>query len=109
MSLLFGGLSDENLNAHQNYANLDTKLSDTDEKKFQAWKTKYAPKDSGFDYDLRGAYQAGFTPDIKTGHWDDTYKKPNHPTFSKFSKFAKDFPDKAGTWDGETYIPPKRQ
>lgn len=91
-----------------NYSDLNTKLSPEEETKFQEWKSKYAPKDSGDDYDLRGAFKEGLTPDPVTGHWPDTYKKPNHPTFSDQSKFAKDYPDLAGKWaeDGTTFIPP---
>lgn len=83
----------------------DTPLSAEDEKSFQAWKQKYAPKDSGGDYDLRGAFKAGLKPDPKSGHWPDTFKKPNHPTFSVESKYASAAPDKAGHWDGDTYVP----
>ncbi len=44
----------------------------------------------------------------ENGHWPDTFKKPNHPTFSVESQYAKG-PDaaKAGRWQGETFIPPK--
>jgi len=74
---------------------------------YQQWKNKYAPKDSGQDYDLQGAFTAGLTPDPKTGHWKDTYKKPNHPTFSNQSKYAVgEDANYAGRWEGETYIPP---
>lgn len=66
----------------------DTKLTPEQETKFQAWKAKYAPRDSGADYDLRGAFLSGFKPDPETGHWKDTFKKPNHPTFSDESKYA---------------------
>ena len=83
----------------------DTVLSEAEESKFQAWKELHYPKDSGYDYDLRGAFKAGMKPDPETGHGDDLFKKPNHPTFSIYSKWAKDFPEKAGTWDGDTYIP----
>ncbi len=86
----------------------DTKLSPSDESKFQTWKSIYAPKDSGQDYDLRGAFKAGLSPNPETGHWPDTFKKPNHPTFSNQSIYAKDAPDKAGTWQGDTYIPPTK-
>lgn len=85
----------------------ETKLTPEEESKFQEWKSKNAPKDSGQDYDLRGAFKAGVTPDEATGHWPDTFKKPNHPTFSDQSQYAKDRPDLAGTWDGDTYVPPK--
>jgi hypothetical protein len=86
-----------------------TPLSPSEEQAFQAWKQKYAPSDSGDDYDLRGAFKAGLTPDAKTGHWPDTYKKPNHPTFSDQSIYAKDAPEKAGHWEGDTFVPPGQQ
>lgn len=92
-----------------NYDALNTKLSPEKEAAFQVWKAKYAPKDSGADYDLRGAFQAGLSPDEKTGHWPDTFKKPNHPTFSDQSKFAKDYPDLAGRWEGEAFISPTKR
>lgn len=85
----------------------DTQLTGNEEADFYKWKQQYAPNDSGLDYDLRGAFKAGIKPNPKTGHWPDTYKKPNHPTFSVESKYAKDAPDKAGKWSGETYIPAK--
>lgn len=84
----------------------DTPLTPAEETQFQTWKAKYASRDSGYDYDLRGAFKAGLTPDPVTGHWPDTFKKPNHPTFSVESKYAAFAPDKAGRWSGDTYIPP---
>lgn len=81
----------------------DTTLTGAEEADFQKWKAKYAPKDSGADYDLRGAFKAGLTPSAN-GHWPDTYKKPNHPTFSDQSRYA-DF-GTPGTWQGETFTPP---
>jgi hypothetical protein len=90
----------------------DTPLTPEEEADFQLWKQIYAPNDSGFDYDLRGAFKAGLKPDQRTGHWPDTFKKPNHPTFSDQSNYAKVRPDLAGSWIGpvgrETYIPPRR-
>lgn len=73
--------------------------------KFRDWKKRFAPNDSGMDYDLRGAFKAGLQPSPENGHWPDTYKKPNHPTFSDQSIYAKDRPDLAGSWSGETYVP----
>jgi len=87
----------------------DTKLNPQEETQFQAWKSKYAPRDSGADYDLRGAFKAGLRPDSKSGHWPDTFKKPNHPTFSDQSRYAKDRPELAGRWEGNKYIPPKKK
>lgn len=86
-----------------------THLSPEEEAAFQQWKAMYAPNDSGVDYDLRGAFKAGLRPDSRSGHWPDTFKKPNHPTFSDQSIYAKDRPDLAGHWNGETYVPPKRK
>ncbi len=81
----------------------DTALTPQEEVRFQAWKQRYAPKDSGEDYDLRGAFKANLKPDPQTGHWPDTFKKPNHPTFSNESKYAQF--GTPGRWEGETYIP----
>lgn len=85
----------------------NTRLSSQEETQFQKWKQRYAPHDSGYDYDLRGAFKSGFTPDAKTGHWKDEFKKPNHPTFSDQSRYAKAMPERAGSWKGETYVPPR--
>lgn len=52
--------------------------------------------DSGEDYDYRGYYKQYGTlnPRDASGHLDDTYKKPNHPTYSIYSKF----------YSGEPYV-----
>lgn len=84
----------------------ETRLAPQEESAFARWKAQYAPDDSGADYDLRGAFKAGLTPDPETGHWPDTYKKPNHPTFSVESIYAKERPDLAGHWEGEQFAPP---
>lgn len=48
------------------------------------------------DYDLRGAWISGATME-KNGHLPDTWKKPNHPTFSVDSKYNN--PERpAGSW-----------
>lgn len=87
-----------------------TRLSPEDEVKFHQWKQQYAPNDSGADYDLRGAFKAGLQPDPKTGHWPDTFKKPNHPTFSNQSQYAVGADAaKAGSWNGDTFVPPSAQ
>lgn len=84
----------------------DTPLSPNDEIGFQQWKQQYAPNDSGGDYDLRGAFKAGLTPDPVSGHWPDTYKKPNHETFSDESIYSSLVGTKPGTWQANTeYIP----
>jgi len=70
---------------------------------FQQWKAQYAPHDSGKDYDLRGAYEAGIVPGPDQ-HFPDTFKLPGHPTFSIESKYWKPGMP-AGRWEGEKYIP----
>lgn len=89
--------------------NFNTSLAPGEEPQYQSWKAQYAPHDSGEDYDLRGAYKYGLTPDPKTGHWSDKFKKPNEPTFSVESQYAQDAPDRAGHWSGpnrDVYVPP---
>jgi len=87
----------------------ETVLSPNEEKQFLVWKKQYASRDSGVDYDLRGAFIANLKPDGKTGHWPDTFKKPNHPTFSVESQYAKFAPERAGSWQGENYIPARQK
>lgn len=73
---------------------------------FEQWVKQYAPSQDSGDYDYGGAFLAGSLPD-QNGHWTDTFKKPNHPTFSDESQYAKYAPDKAGHWEGDTFVPPK--
>lgn len=87
----------------------NTPLDVDEEEKFQAWKGENMPEDSGYDYDQRGAYKAGASADPEDGHWPDTFKKPNHPTFSDESQYAKDAPDQAGHWERKEFIPPRRK
>jgi len=65
-----------------------THLNPTQETQFQQWKSVNAPKDSGSDYDLRGAFLADVTPDPVRHHMTDTFKMPNHPTFSTGSQYS---------------------
>ena len=71
----------------------DTKLTPEEEQKFQTWAAQQSQKmgrdvlmDTE-DYDLRGLWKenGGFGAN---GHAPDTYKKPNHPTFSDQSKYS---------------------
>lgn len=90
----------------------NTVLSPADEQAFQGWKAQNAPNDSGTDYDLRGAYLANMQRSPDNGHMGDTFKKPNHPTFSDQSRYATgDQRDRAGFWIGpegpdQTFVPP---
>lgn len=64
--------------------------------------------DSGYDYDLRGAYQrlGGLNPEATNGHLSDYDKLPIHPTFSTDSKFynGQDY-----AINPETYTYPEEQ
>lgn len=82
----------------------------------QAYRGKFGD-DSDRDYDLRGAFAAGLTDGAKTArapdgsayfpnHLPDTYKKPNHETFSDESQYAPMAPGRAGHWQGDKYMPP---
>lgn len=81
-----------------------TELTKGGEQAFQRWHDKTSPQDSGNDYDLRGAFADGTDRDGR-GHLPDTYKKPNHETFSDESVYAREAPESAGHWDGERYSP----
>lgn len=77
-------------------------------KGYQDWLSKNNLKDKDrFDYDIQGAYMAGINPS-ENGHLPDTFKKPNHPTFSEESMYHgatetyKDDPDyitEGGYWE----------
>lgn len=75
----------------------DTKLSPGDEAAFQAWRAKLPPdlQNTG-DYDLRGAWRDNATA-AANGHLPDTWKKPNHMTFSSESRYSTPA-DPGGTW-----------
>lgn len=67
------------------------------------------------DYDLEAAYKnlpektmKAWAKDPEKNHLPDTYKKPNHPTFSKESVYYKPGME-AGTWRNDVYIPNRGQ
>lgn len=84
----------------------NTPLSPEDEQKFQDWAaTKWGPSGSDpsrtlsdviSNYDMRGFWQSNGSQ-ADNGHYPDTYKKPNHPTFSTDSKYSTD-DQKGGEW-----------
>lgn len=74
----------------------NTPLNPLEELAFNIMKSQSPfANDSGYDYDYRGYYkQYGTLMPIDengnftdNGHLTDTYKKPNHPTFSIYSKY----------------------
>ena len=63
----------------------DTPLQPEQEAAFRTWA---GPKVADTaDYDLRGAWLGGAQP-AGNGHLPDTYKEPNHPTFSNESQYS---------------------
>ena len=71
----------------------NTQLSERDERQFQDWLTRqseHTRRDVSrdlYDYDLRGYWRRHRTADLSEAHLPDTYKKPNHPTFSDESQY----------------------
>lgn len=63
----------------------NTPLNPKDEDKFLRWAQEAGKTRDLEDYDLRGAWKSGA---LTGGHGPDTYKKPNHPTFSNESMYS---------------------
>jgi len=85
-----------------------TELTPGAESAYGRWRERTSPWDTGEDYDLRGAFAEGMERDSRpgeVGHLPDTYKKPNHETFSDESIYARYAPGLAGHWNGERYTP----
>ena len=96
-----------------NSDDFNTKLTDEEELEYQQWYEDMKSQgyildgDVGYDYDFMGAFKAGFSPSEVGGHWVDTWKKPNHQTFSNESIYAKgEYAQYAGTWDGDNFKTP---
>jgi hypothetical protein len=85
----------------------DTKLSYSDEEKYR----KTFGPDASVDYDMRGYFKANpkATPNQEGVHYPDTYKKPNHPTFSMDSQYNGVDGNWGGVWgtedDKDTFVP----
>ena len=91
--------------------NYNTTLSKENENRFQKW-AKEKSSELGRnvlndleDYDLRGYWINGGYKEKGAGHMPDTFKKPNHPSFSNESQYS-GVPDayggttKGGRWIG---------
>lgn len=84
-----------------------TALSPEQETAYQAWLRRYQITDAdrpGSNYDYRGAFLTGLTPDTR-GHWSDQFKQHGEPTFSEESQYSAG-PGDGGTWQGEQFRPP---
>lgn len=76
----------------------DTQLTPGEEQQYQAWAKETGREGDTLDYDQRGAWKSGWRPKTRDEHGDDTYKKPNHPTFSSDSVHSKPGRE-GGKWD----------
>ncbi len=82
----------------------NTKLSPQEERSFQAWTGAQSDAvgrnvgNDNYDYDLRGWWKANPGVDLSGAHLTDTYKKPNHPTFSDQSQYHGVDGYQGGSW-----------
>lgn len=89
-------VSDQQTDPNDMTGMFNTKLSPDQEADYE---TKFKPGDS-YDYDMRGWYKANpnADPNAEGVHYPDTFKKPNHPTFSDQSQYHSD-DTPGGHWD----------
>lgn len=78
----------------------NTQLSPEEEAAYQQWAIENGRIHDTYDYDMRGAWKAN-VGQSGNGHYPDTYKKPNHPTFSKESQYSKPGDMEGGEWLNE--------
>ncbi len=82
----------------------NTALPPAQERAFQNWtaaQSKAVGRDlskDSYDYDMRGWFAKNGAVDLKGGHLTDEFKKPNHPTFSTFSKYHGVSGNQGGRW-----------
>lgn len=78
----------------------NTKLSADEEKAYRKWAKEKGRERDTYDYDMRGAWKEGIDAN-EEGHFPDTYKKPNHPSFSDESQYHGKDGHKGGKWSRE--------
>jgi len=77
----------------------NTPLSPQEQPQYQAWAKAHGyTNNPTYDYDLQGAWKAG-AQQAANGHLPDTFKKPNHPTFSDQSQYSGVDGYQGGHWD----------
>lgn len=79
-------------------------------KEFQNWYSKNTiegqnkiPYSDNLDYDYLSFFMNGEYKNYKGGHFPDTYKRPNHETFSNESVYSTP-ENPGGYWKGENYF-----
>lgn len=65
----------------------NTQLAPEEEAQFQSWAKDNGKLKDAFDYDIRGFWKQNQGQTDERGHGPDTFKKPNHPTFSNKSMY----------------------
>ena len=81
----------------------NTQLTPQQEAQYQQWlqlQSALNHRDmsrDNYDYDMRGAFASGATQ-AANAHWPDTFKKPNHPSFSDQSQYNGVNGASGGTW-----------
>ena len=77
----------------------NTPLSNDEELAYQQWLASRGmqPGQESYDYDMRGFFK-GAGAQADNGHFPDTFKKPNHPTFSNQSMYADPVAQPGGQW-----------
>ena len=77
----------------------NTQLDPEEEQRYHDWAAQNHREGDTYDYDMRGAWKQGIEGDPRTGHYPDTYKKPNHPTFSDESQYDGSGGRRGGHWE----------
>ncbi len=85
-------------------ARYNTQLAPAEEAQYQAWAAANGKAKDVYDYDLRGFWKSG-AAFADNGHGGDTFKKPNHPTFSNQSQYHGVDGAQGGTWGDGTFTP----
>jgi len=81
----------------------NTALTPAEELAYQQWASIQSAVQGrdinrdNFDYDMRGAFRSGALQS-ENGHYPDTFKKPNHPSFSDQSQYHGADGNQGGAW-----------
>jgi hypothetical protein len=98
------------------YGKYNTPLTEREQKRFDKWATKESERqgrdimmDKGA-YDIQGFWRAGDWKRMDAdNHGTDTWKKPNHPTFSTLSRYHGADGMYGGNWTKEAGYQPSKQ
>jgi len=88
----------------------NTQLEEEEEEQYRIWLEALSEQEGRdvskdqFDYDTRGLFRSlgGALP--QPGHGPDTFKKPNHPTFSNESVYHGIDGLEGGHWEGDAFV-----